>query len=329
MFSQTMSVNSGPIMRILRGCVVQINPPVYIMNGIHSDELVNLVEIGDCIEVIGSHQRIFLNSAGTFQSAIRGLNYGVLFVAPISMYQPEASTIPESIKALLRLIDSFCCSLVSTEPSIDANNKLKSLDVDTLRTAINILVISDDCTPMQKRLLLKAGKFRRFSEWNARNTLINTDLKGGSFNCSSLTEAKDGVMLTNLDNLSTNASKNLIEVIEKPELDINFPGFKQPLIFHSNLILWATSTFEVGKNTLVKQEQGRAQKIKLKPALKPLISKFDAIINLKSSSHEIYHIALSDYLLSNSMTGNVQKQAPVTDTDFTQFIQIVSRIHVK
>ncbi|KAI9343514.1 hypothetical protein BDR26DRAFT_917514 [Obelidium mucronatum] len=114
----------------------------------------------------------------------------------------NSDVMPKSIQALLtenlssftftqRLVDSFCAdhvpvnmwrklrlslllSLVSTPPTAESSNynqnaKFPTMDGDhgVIRRAINVLLVTDDYTPMQQRLVNYAGSFRRFSRWGS------------------------------------------------------------------------------------------------------------------------------------------------------------------
>ncbi|KAI8612019.1 hypothetical protein BC830DRAFT_607536 [Chytriomyces sp. MP71] len=50
-----------------------------VVTAVLRDDLVNVAEIGDCIELVGTHARATLNPEGTFQSSVKGIAYSVVF----------------------------------------------------------------------------------------------------------------------------------------------------------------------------------------------------------------------------------------------------------
>ncbi|KAI8836309.1 hypothetical protein BJ741DRAFT_606339 [Chytriomyces cf. hyalinus JEL632] len=329
-----------------------------------TDELVNIVQIGDSIQLMGQHRRESLDTAGSFQNAVKRLSYAAsmhvfqarkLLWGGIAKGIQAKSDIPDSIRALLaenlnsfafsqRLVDSFCAdyspihmwrklrlslllSLASTAPSGPEITSATSNDqVESVRRSIHVLIASDDVTPMQKRLLRHAGGFKKLSEWNSMNgPPFFTPVKEEILKESPVTLAKDGVFLIDLDGVTKHDMKRLLEVVENPVIETSFEEFPEPLRFNSNMILWATCTLDMKSSG----SKSNADPNVLKPIAMPLLPKFDVCINLKSSSKETHEQSLAEHLLLDSMGINSTFMKPaISNSDFAQFLQVVSLIRV-
>ncbi|KAJ3022572.1 UNVERIFIED_CONTAM: Minichromosome maintenance domain-containing protein 2 [Siphonaria sp. JEL0065] len=374
-----------------------------IVNVILKDEIVNIGQVGDQLEVIGSYKRSSFAMDMTFQAALKALTYSVVFENPklgtnkktwkheALMHQrrrlavgSDGRDVPSSILALLdedlssftftqRLIDSFCAyhvplkmwrklrlslllSLVSTPPSTERRNQD---ELNVIRQAINVLVVTDDFTPMQQRLVSYAASFKRFAQWSieSSNTMnvVNAVGKDGGLERSTVSDAKDGVLFVNMDRVGKTDVKCIVEIVEKPVLETVVPGFSVPLLFHSNLRLWGACTaVQVVKGKVKTQSNvggcgGDSRDLVAiplteitKPIIQPLISKFDICINLKSSSQRRYQEALAKHVLSSSIApsdplldGTDNKDWKndslppfVSHEDFARFIHTVSEIQV-
>ncbi|KAJ3293565.1 Minichromosome maintenance domain-containing protein 2 [Rhizoclosmatium sp. JEL0117] len=351
------------------------------------DELVNIAQVGDHVQVIGSHRRLSLSMDMTFQAAVKSLSYSVVFEAnnakkldwyPTPSNNPSfemprtrfgtfenGDNLPNSIVALFeenlssftftqRLVDSFCArqvpvkmwrklrlslllSLVSTPSSIETHTGCTDSS-EAVRASINVLLVTDDFTPMHKRVLNEAGSFRRFSEWGSgrKGGLLGND--EGSLNRSVLTDAKDGILFCNLDCATKSDIKSLCEVVDNPVIATRIPKFQDPLLFHSNVILWSSARLMTNVKVKVKQEDsGEAGTLSanLSPILTPIVSKFDICINLKSSSQPHHQEALASHLLFSAVPSGVFDNEDIKDwapfishDDFSRFIHTVSSIHV-
>ncbi|TPX74404.1 hypothetical protein CcCBS67573_g04313 [Chytriomyces confervae] len=339
-------------MRVVEGVVTEISPPVYsvynvflpptlvtqkilvkceepvgrglfsnVLTATLTNELVNIVQIGDSIQLIGQHRRESLDIDGSFQNAVKRLSYSAsmhvfqarkLLWGGIAKGIQAKSDIPDSIRALL------------AGPEITSATCKDQMD--SVRRSIHVLIASDDVTPMQKRLLRHAGGFKKLSEWNAMNgPPFFTPAKEAILKESPVTLAKDGVFLIDLDGVTKHDMKRLLEVVENPIIETSFEEFPDPLRFNSNMILWATCTLDMKSSG----SKSNADPNVLKPIAMPLLPKFDVCINLKSSSKETHEQSLAEHLLLDSMGINSTFMKPaISNSDLAQFLQVVSSIRV-
>ncbi|KAJ3216942.1 hypothetical protein HDU67_008761 [Dinochytrium kinnereticum] len=114
----------------------------------------------------------------------------------------------------------------------------------TKRQNINLLIGSDDITPLLSRVLRKAAGLKRYSEWSTNDNLINykraikSDLPCMQGSC--LTEAKDGTILMDLDRMNKKACEKLAHVMSRTVIQvISEPA---PISFSPSFSVWGYTT---------------------------------------------------------------------------------------
>ncbi|KAJ3410764.1 Minichromosome maintenance domain-containing protein 2 [Chytridiales sp. JEL 0842] len=252
---------------------------------------------------------------------------------------------PKSMWRKLKL--SLLLSLVSTPTSIDETHPTETLEESTKRTAIHLLLISDDITPMMRRLIRHASSFRKSSEWHGTTPLVSVieNAKGvgqstfpGAMYDSAITSAKDGILLVHIETLNKKNGIALRDVMDMTKKTMIQNG-AQKLDYNSNLIVWG---FDAIIPTLfAKNKAKRASKSGIfeessavmqscSEAGRMTQSKFDIILNMQSSKDPTFEKSLSEHVLSqlnNPDKGN-KPVLEITEIDFIRFIHAAANIEV-
>ncbi|KAJ3203669.1 hypothetical protein HDU82_006382 [Entophlyctis luteolus] len=165
----------------------------------------------------------------------------------------EAESVPNGLWRKLRLC--LLLSLVSTKPTVESSSKSAPM---TPRTAMNVLIVSNCLPPSLERLLAQAGSMRKIKRWYPADEPVlfsKPEPKNAYLQRSPLSDAKNGVLLVNLDELSKSTLPRLSFVIDNPRLEHHYPGYEIPATMNSNVVVWGTAeTNEIrsssGKTTM-------------------------------------------------------------------------------
>ncbi|TPX70398.1 hypothetical protein SpCBS45565_g01786 [Spizellomyces sp. 'palustris'] len=159
-----------------------------------------------------------------------------------------------------------------------------------------------------------------------------------SFCPSPLTQARDGVLFVELDKLYRKEVMSLSEVAATPILRGLAHG-DQIVPLHANCCVWGSACINNAKNKRWDPEEKTSLEKTVKEAVKPLLGKFDIVLNLCQSSTKSKHDEIiSTHILSQEMRKlNDQQhddelkadQFYVSHEDFVQFIHAASNITVK
>ncbi|KNC98826.1 uncharacterized protein SPPG_05803 [Spizellomyces punctatus DAOM BR117] len=357
------------------------------------DDLVNVVQVGDYIELIGSvHAQpgytIGTRFVSTYRMLIRvnnarklnwtpalsaNLNLGRAWtlntqkpdvfgrgtdlLPQVFLRMQQANLSPYAFSQ--KLVDSFChdvvprtmwrkaklamlLSLVSLPSSGDIMPDLRSQ-----RQSVNLLYTVDLTTPVLLRLILRAASLRRNQIWthgihSKHDPLLQISdsgkLQHQRIQASPLTQARDGVLFVELDKLSRKQVASLSEAVATPILRGLAHG-EQIVPLHANVCVWGSACTHNAKNKRWDPEEKTSLEKTVKEAVKPLLSKFDVVLNMCQSSTKSKHDEIiSGHILSQEMRklndqqhGDELTADPfyVSHEDFVQFVHAASNITVK
>ncbi|KAJ3182548.1 Minichromosome maintenance domain-containing protein 2 [Gaertneriomyces sp. JEL0708] len=257
-------------------------------------------------------------------------------------------------------------SLVSVPADVEESAMLNGPDAESPRKAVNLLFVTDCYVPALSRLVSTAAGYRRSAKWHhgterKHSTLLNILRNEGKsveqcIQASVVAQAKDGILIVGLDKLRKTQIKDLTDVLQMLPHKALISG-DQSLSLQHNFALWgevssngakmdkkakAADTFsleviviDMERLTSAVNSRPTHSQNQLSNDLKPILGKFDILLNFHSSAKEAIDVLLSTHILNEELKSDGTPAEDrrdfqrITPTEFEQFIYIASSIHVK
>lgn len=203
---------------------------------------------------------------------------------------------------------------------------LVSISTNTTRRnrhSINILVVDDDDS-LVSRLFRDSIKYSTGDEWSFSNGKYSklVDVTKTSIHQTCFTKARNGVFISRLDWISKKDIESLKNCIDQTSFSIESENLK--VTCKTNNAVWSFTRFN---QTTFKRDVFGFKDF-CKPALVPMLGKYDIALNICSSTDSKFDAEISSFIINKELNMEYVNQGISID-DFKDFIRFASCIRVE